>query len=194
MSLAKPDRVTADEFLPWAMRQPERYELVDGRIVRAMTGARQSHSVVVANIVASFVPQLKRSGCRTTASDTAVRTSAYGIRYPDVVIDCGPSDPSALAASEPRIIVEVTSRSTSAIDATDKLDEYKALASVQAIVLVEPDVVSVKVYRRAGGRWTAEWFASLDDSVPFPEVGAVLSLSDLYDTLEPGKRPPLQPL
>lgn len=193
MSLGKVERVTVDEFVPWAMRQRERYELVDGRIVRAMTGVRQSHNVVISNIVMSIGPQLKRSRCRTTASDMAVRTSKQGIRYPDVVVDCGPPDPSALTASEPRIIVEVTSRSTSAIDASDKLDEYKALARVQAIVLVEPDVVSVKVYRRDGEGWTPEWYASLGDSVPFPEVGAVLPLSDLYDTLEPGHRPPLHP-
>lgn len=59
-------------------------------------------------------------------------------------------------------------------------------------MLVEPEVVSVKVYRRdMQGRWTVERFDDLEQTVELAEVGAALSLSGIYDTLEPKARPRL---
>ena len=36
-------RMTADEFIPWAMNQPKRYELVGGEVV-AMSPERVGHT------------------------------------------------------------------------------------------------------------------------------------------------------
>ncbi|MBC8129772.1 MAG: Uma2 family endonuclease, partial [Rhizobiaceae bacterium] len=141
------ERVSAPAFLRWVMTQQERFELVDGQIVRMMAGARQSHNVVTSNLVVALSPSAKRQGCRTTSSDTAVGTGPRSIRFPDVVVDCGPSDPTAVKASRPTLVVEVASPGTSAIDTTDKLDEYQAHEDIRVIVFVDPDVVSVKVYR-----------------------------------------------
>ena len=72
----------------------------------------------------------------------------------------------------------------------DKIDEYRAHADIQVIMLVEPDVISVKVYRRdVHALWNVEKYDSLDQSVDLPEVGAFVGLRDVYDTLEPKSRP-----
>ncbi|MCE7027605.1 Uma2 family endonuclease [Jiella sp. CBK1P-4] len=173
--------------------QQERFELVDGRIFRMMTGAKQSHNVVTANIVATLLPQARSGGCRTTSSDTAVRTGPATVRYPDVVVDCGPSDPDALEASPPTLVVEVASPETSAIDATDKLDEYRAHGDLRLILFVDPDVMSVKLYRRGGdGRWDVERYGDRAMVVGLPEIGASLALGDIYATLDPSPRPRLR--
>ena len=193
MTIQKPERMSATAFLTWASAQEERFELVDGRIVRMMTGAKQSHNVAAMNVAAALLPQARRSGCRTTASDTAVRTSPGGIRYPDVVVDCGPMERDALEASRPVLIVEVASPGTTEIDATDKLDEYQARGDIRLILFVDPDVVSVKLYRQDHeGLWQVEKYDSLDQSIELPEVGAVLALGDIYATLDPELRPPLR--
>ncbi|MBP0615833.1 Uma2 family endonuclease [Jiella mangrovi] len=193
MALQEEARISADAFLAWAATREERFELVDGRIVRMMTGAKQSHNVVTANIVAALLPQARRGGCRTTASDTAVRTSAAGIRYPDVVVDCGPSDPDAIEASCPAMVVEVASPGTSAIDATDKLDEYQSHPDVRLILFVDPDVLSLKLYRRdIEGRWRVEKYGVLDETIPLPEIGGSLAVAEIYATLDPAPGPSLR--
>ena len=188
------DRISAEEFLEWASAQEERFELVDGRIVRMMTGAKQSHNVAATNVTAALLPQARRSGCRTTASDTAVCTGLGGIRYPDVVVDCGPKEPDALKASRPVLVVEVASPRTSTMDATDKLDEYRAQGDIRLILLVDPDVVSVKLYRYDDdeGAWQIEKYDALDQTIALPEISASLALADIYATLDPVVRPALR--
>lgn len=192
MGIPEYGRVSSDEFLDWIGRQDDRYELVEGVPVRLMAGAKQSHNVATSNIVVALAPSAKAKGCRTTSSDTAVKTGEFGVRYPDVVVDCGPPDPSAKAAIRPALVVEVSSPGTSAVDLTDKMDEYRNHEDIQVIMLVEPDEILVKVYRRdLHGQWNVERYDQLDQSVALPEVDAEISLADIYDTLEPRTRPRL---
>lgn len=193
MEYLEPKRVSADDFLGWIVDQDRRFELVDGYVVEMMAGARQAHNVVVSNIVMSVGPQAKRGGCRTTSSDTAVKTGPESVRYPDVVVDRGPPDAFAMAAGSATLVVEVSSPGTSEIDATDKLDEYQRHETIRLIMLADPGLVSLKLYRRdEAGQWHAEKYDDLDQSIDLPEIGSALSLRDVYDTLEPRSRPRLQ--
>lgn len=186
-------RVTAEAFLDWVCGQDGHFELVDGYVVEMMAGAKQAHNVAVSNIVMAIGPQAKKGGCRTTASDTAVQTGAHGVRFPDVVVDCGPPDPSALIAAAPTLVVEVSSPGTSQIDTTDKLDEYQRHAAIRLILFVDPGLVSVKLYRRdETGVWHAEKYDDPEQEIDLPEIGSVLSVRDIYDTLEPKPRPRLR--
>jgi Uma2 family endonuclease len=192
MGVPEDREMSAAEFLEWIGRQAERHELAGGVPLRMMAGAKQSHNVVTSNIVVALAPSAKRQGCRTTSSDTAVRTGNFSVRYPDVVIDCGPPDPTAREAAQPTLIAEVSSPGTLAVDLTDKLEEYQALPTLNVIMLVEPDVVSVKLYRRdANRRWIVEKFDHLEQVIALPEAGAQIAMSDIYDTLEPKARPRL---
>jgi Uma2 family endonuclease len=181
--------MTATEFFDWIGRQSEPYELVDGMPVRRMAGASQSHNVATSNIVSALAPSAKTKGCRTTSSETAFRIGQYGVRYPDVVVDCGPPDPSAREAIRPTVVVEISSPGTSAIDLTDKIDGYQAHNDIQVIMLVEPDVISIKVYRRdVHGLWSVEKYDELEQFVDLSVVGSSVPLRDIYNTLEPKSR------
>jgi Uma2 family endonuclease len=180
------DRVSAEDFLEWVLYQEGRFELVDGYVIEMMAGAKQGHNVVVSNIVSSLGPQSKSGGCRTTSSDTAVQTLASTIRYPDIVVDCGPPDPDAMVAESPTLVVEVSSPDTSSVDITDKLDEYQHHPAVRLIMFVEPSTVLVKLYRRdSEGTWGPEKYDDLASVIDMPEIGASLALSEIYDTLMP---------
>lgn len=193
MEVPEQARVSAEAFLDWVFEQDGRFELVGGNVVEAMAGARQGHNVAVSNIVLSLGPQAKIGSCRTTASDTAVQTGADAIRFPDVVVDCGPPDPTARVAGNPTLVVEVSSPGTSQVDTTDKLDEYPRHRAIRLIMFVEPDVVSVKLYRRdESGTWNAEKYEDLEDTIDLPEIGSSLPLREIYDTLEPRQGPRLQ--
>jgi len=192
MQAMEHDRVSAEDFLEWILNQEGRFELVDGYVIEMMAGAKQGHNVVVSNIVSSLGPQSKAGGCRTTSSDTAVQTLASTIRYPDIVVDCGPPDPDAMVAESPTLVVEVSSPGTSSVDTTDKLDEYREHPAVRLIMFVEPSSVLVKLYRRdSEGAWWSEKYDDLANVIHMPEIGASLELSEIYDTLMPRNRPRL---
>lgn len=192
MDALRQDQVSVDDFLAWIADRDGRFELVDGRILM-MAGATVRHNIVANNITVALTPMAKRYGCRSSTSDMAVRTGVNSLRYPDVMVDCGPPDYDALIASSPTVIVEVSSPGTAQVDAVVKLDEYRRLPTVQAVIQVEPDFVLVSVHRRGSGAdWQTEIYESLDDVIALPALGGSLALADIYDTLSVKPRPRVQ--
>jgi hypothetical protein len=55
---------STDEFFAWQENQPDRYELVDGRPLKMMAGAKNVHDDIVVNLIAELREQLRGSGCR----------------------------------------------------------------------------------------------------------------------------------
>lgn len=130
--------VTADEFLE--MDFGDRKAELDNGVIRMMAGGTRRHAEVSFNIALALGVRLRGSGCKPYTSDMAARTHGLSIRYPDVTVYCGregPEHDDDKSADDPRIIFEVLSGSTARTDLTVKLIEYKALPSVDAIVLVD---------------------------------------------------------
>lgn len=176
--------LTPEEFFAWQEDQEERYELVDGVPVplRGMTGASNAHDAVVVNTIVSLGNQLRGGPCRVATADTAIRTGIRNIRRPDVTVECAPIDPRSYEAHAPRLVVEVLSPSTRHIDRIRKLEEYKRLPTLTMIMFLEPDLPQVLLLRRSErGEWRDESFRGLDAAVPLAELGASLSLRDIYE-------------
>ena len=191
MEAASQPKLTVDEFFEAISGADERYELING-VAYAMAGAKEGHNVICSNVLVAIAPAGKKSGCRTTSSDTAVQTGPDTVRYPDVVVDSGPPDPSAKMASRPTVIVEVTSPGTSFVDYGDKLREYQRLESVDTVMQIESEFVLVKVHRRqSDGTWTDETIEDFGVAIPIPSIGASITLDDVYDTLDLRPRPRL---
>lgn len=180
-----------EEFFAWVVHQEGRFELVNGEI-RMMTGARRQHNIVKDNVAFALHAQTRQRGCSTTTSDTGIKTGDRTVRYPDVVVDCGPSKPDDMFATSPSILIEVSSPSTRNIDVVVKLGEYQALASVEIIMQVEPDVALVTVYRRSAEGWLFERYDSLDAEIDIPMLETTLPLRSVYDGVEVKPRPSLQ--
>jgi Uma2 family endonuclease len=191
MEARRHELVSVEQFIDWVIHQEGRYELVGGE-VRMMTGATNRHNDVKNNVTVALTPAAKRSGCRATTSDTGIRTGERSLRYPDVVIDCGPKSPDATAATAPAIIVEVSSPGTRESDITVKLWEYQHLVSAQVIIQIEPDVVFVAVHRRGPAGWQVETHEDLDTVIDLPQIQAGLSLRDVYDGVDAKLRAKLQ--
>ena len=191
MEAASQPKLTVDEFFEAISGADERYELING-VAYAMAGAKEGHNVICSNVLVAIAPAGKKSGCRTTSSDTSVQTGPDTVRYPDVVVDCGPPDPSAKMPSRPTVIVEVTSPGTSFVDYGDKLREYQRLESVDTVIQIESEFVLVKVHRRqSDGTWTDETIEDFGVAIPIPSIGASITLDDVYDTLDLRPRPRL---
>jgi Uma2 family endonuclease len=181
--------MTPEEFFAWERGRDGLYELVDGvpvPHVKMMTGASVRHDGVVVNIIAALATKLRGGACRPTTDDIALRTKIRTIRRPDVTVDCGPLAPDAYESGEPKLVVEVLSPSTTDIDRFRKLEEYKLHPSLAYILLVETRAAKAILYRRVGGAWETEPYEGLDATIALPEIGADLTMAEIYEGLPLG--------
>lgn len=178
--------MTPEDLFVWQRDQDELYELVDGHPVprhRMMTGASMQHDRATVNIIGTLYAQLRGKPCRPTTADISIRTSIRGQRWPDVMVECAPLVPDTYEVLEPRLVVEVASPSTTTIDQTRKVEEYKRHPTLAYILLVETLKPQALLYRRSGEGWDIETFESLQAVVDLSDAGATLSLADIYDGL-----------
>lgn len=186
--MAEPVRkkMTVEEFFEWQERQDRNYELVDGAPVlfhKAMTGASRRHDMITVNAIANLHRQLRGKPCRPGTSDQSVRTWR-GTRRPDVSIDCGRGNDRSLETAEPRVVIEVLSPSTMRYDLFQKLDEYKQVATIRVILLVDTEKPRVTVWRRGADGWGFHEESGLAAVIDLAEVEAALPLAELFEGLE----------
>ena len=130
----KPPRMTADEFIAWAMEQPEgeRYELVAGEVV-AMAPERVAHCACEG----ARRPRPRRRDRTRRPGVRSVHATAWPSRSrptrctsPTRMVRCGPPVPDdTVKMADPIIVVEVLSPSTGAHDAGAKLGGYFRMPS-----------------------------------------------------------------
>ena len=181
MADAAPRHWSVSEFFDWQARQTKRYELVDGFPLEMMGGARNAHDLIVVNVLASLRTQLRGTGCRPFTADGAVETQPGQIRRPDIGVDCGKWEPDAMKAGAPKLVAEVLSPTTRDFDTFRKLEEYKGIASLEWILLIEPNAPQVTVWRRDADGWSESLFEGLKAQVEMAEAGLSLPLAAIYE-------------
>lgn len=140
-------RMTSNEFIAWAMQQPEteHYELVAGEVV-AMAPERAGHGRAKGRIFRRIAEAIETAclPCEAYVDRMAVEIDANTVYGPDVVVRCGtPLPDKALKLSDPIILVEVRSPSTGYRDAGAKLEDYFRLPSVRHYLIVKTENRSV---------------------------------------------------
>ena len=174
-----------EEFFSWQERQDERYELVNGRPLKLMAGAKNVHDDIVMNFAMALGPQARRSGCRPFSGDGAVETYPGQIRRPDFGVDCGRRDREGYTAAAPRLVVEVLSPSTRDLPTIRKVEDYKSLPGLDYILLVEPNTPEVRVWSRDEAReWRETEVTDLEAAIPLPSLSATLEMRAIYEGVE----------
>jgi Uma2 family endonuclease len=138
-----PARMTADEFIAWAMEQPEgrHYELAAGEVV-AMAAERSAHALTKSHVWRRLTEAVEAAGlaCDVYPDGMAVEIDAATVYEPDALVRCGPRlDDDAVKLNDPVIVVEVLSPSTRARDAGAKLADYFRLPSVRHYLIVRTE-------------------------------------------------------
>ncbi|WP_244473000.1 Uma2 family endonuclease [Methylobacterium sp. Leaf100] len=78
--------------------------------------------------------------------------------------------PDTDEAREPRLVVEVASPSTTTIDQTRKVEEYKRHPTLTTILLVETVTPQALLYRRGADGWEIETFEGLEAAIDLPDI------------------------
>jgi Uma2 family endonuclease len=159
-----------------------KHEFFNGEIY-AMAGGTPEHAALIMAIGAALVTQLRGGTCRVFSSDLRVRVLATGLAtYPDVTVVCGElrTDPgSALIAVNPKILIEVLSDSTASYDRGEKLEQYKQIESLHAVLLFSQTSRRVELHERTERGFRTEVITD-EQRVLLPSIGAELSLASVY--------------
>ena len=173
---------TVEEFFAWQENQVDRYELVDGLPLRMMAGASAAHVQVSVNVIGQLYIQLRGTRCRPFHGDGSVQTKPGQIRRPDIGVDCSPLIPDSYSSSGPRMVGVVLSPTTRAFDMLRKIEEYKRMAGLQRILLIEPNKPEVAIWVRSdAGEWQYGLSEGLASDIAMPEIGVVLKMADIYE-------------
>jgi Uma2 family endonuclease len=154
MNVALPRRLTVDQFLAWAVRQPEgKYELVDGVVVMQQS-QKWGHSKVKLEVAMVLREAIRKAGvaCYMASDGPTVRISKHKAFVPDALVAPLP-EPNweSLEVADPVIVVEVLSPSTARLDETTKLDGYFQVPSVRHYLIVDPDTQTITHHKRGRG-------------------------------------------
>jgi Uma2 family endonuclease len=172
-------RMSLEEFLAWEVTQEARFEFVGGQ-AWMMAGGTDRHDEVRGNIFSSLHGALAGKPCRVRLDIKAVCPNGRS-RYPDVAVDCGPKNATAVHLAAPTVIVEVLSPSTRSTDYLVKTLDYASIPTVDTYLIVDPDEPRVDVLRRVDGRLElADQAVGLDAVIELPSVGVSLALRDVY--------------
>src|SRR5215813_3061252 len=146
-------RMSVDEFLAWADRQPGRYELHNG-VVYAMSPEGAGHAKVKFAVQTALAAGIQNRGlpCHMAPDGMTIRVDDTTAYEPDAVVYCRPElPPRAVEVPNPVILVEVLSPSTRRIDATAKLAGYFRLPSLAHYLIVDPDEWLIIHHARGAG-------------------------------------------
>lgn len=171
------------DYLAWERTQPTKHEFHLGEVF-AMAGGSPRHNFLSGAMIAELRAALRGKSCHVLTSDQ--RIAAEQDRryvYADAVVVCGqmktePGTSDVLA--NPRVIVEVLSRSTETYDRGEKWEAYQRLPSLTDYLLVAQTSVRVEHYQReADGSWryrvlTAGYTVALAN-------GATMALDAVYE-------------
>ena len=153
-------------------------------MIRLMAGGTLDHSTIGGNLFAALRSRLQGGPCRVFGEGAKVTTPQASM-YPDVVVTCARFDPKSTVVPEPKLVVEVLSRSTEDFDRGRKWVHYQELDSLRYYVLVSQDEVRVEVYARGDQEWGYTVLTALGDTLRIADIHVELPLAEIYEGSSP---------
>lgn len=197
MSTMPKQRFTPQEYLARERVALDKHEYYQGEIF-AMSGASKEHVRISGNIYRRLANQLDGHPCEPFNSDMRVKVSATGLyTYPDITVACDPAfeDAHVDVLLNPKVIIEVLSRSTWRHDREWKFRHYQQLPSVEGIIFVAQDAPSVEHFiRQEGALWLFANAYSLESTLAIDSIGCQLPLAQIYQGVEFPPPPTLEEL
>jgi Uma2 family endonuclease len=171
--------VSKAEYLSFERDSTIRHEWVGG-VLFAKTGTSGVHNRLAIELVSRILPEAKRHGCRSYASDMRLMTDTAGY-YPDVMVACG-EQVNTYFENTPCLLVEVLSPSTRDIDQREKRAAYFAIETLQHYLVVHQDQPRIEHHWRTEQGWELEVVGPID-TIRLTCPPMVLAVGELFDGL-----------
>lgn len=172
--------LTPAEFLAWEQRQPDRHELVGGRVY-VMSGGTERHELMTTHLYSLLAAGAASQRCRAFHATRKLQVASGDLYYPDVMVSCGGAADVQFEA-DATVLVEVLSPSTRGQDRREKVRAYGTLPSITHYVVVEPDLRRIEV-ARWDSRHELTW-TTLGPGDQLHTPYGVWGVDDIYDPVD----------
>jgi len=182
MSLPAAKPMTLADFLAWEDSAEGRYELIGGSAV-AMAAPSRAHQIIAVNFARRLAEALdSRPPCSANSeAPIALPDRDDTCHVADLAVTYTPHQPNQKLVPDPVVIVEILSPSTEKKDRKVKLPDYRAIPSVQEIMLVDQEPFYCEVHHRLdGGRWLTDLLRTPEARLRLPSLGFDHPLSAIY--------------
>ena len=150
-----------------------------------MSEASFVYNGLFSNTFGELTVKLKGKGCRASGSDLRIhipKNSLY--TYPDISVICGEresTDDKFDTATNPTVLFEILSPSTSKYDRIIKFDLYRDIVSLKEYIMLNSEKILVlKHVRNSDNSWLMTVYESLEDIFSIQSINIDLKLSDIY--------------
>lgn len=181
-------RYTPTEYLDQEIVSDLRHEYLNGDIV-PMTGGTPEHNQILLNLAGAMNSRLAEQPYRIFAADQRLWVPQAKIyTYPDIMVVQG-----ALAyqtgrrdmITNPMMIVEVLSDSTSNYDRGGKFAAYRSIPSFVEYALVDQYSPHIEHHVKTGPKqWLLQEYDGLDTTLSLANLEFTILLRDLYNKVQ----------
>ncbi|NCS43091.1 MAG: Uma2 family endonuclease [Microcystis aeruginosa G11-09] len=181
------DKITYSfaEYLQLEETAAYKNEYQDGEIV-PMTGGTTDHNKIALNFAAYLKFALKGQKYNIFIGDLKLWIAQYRqATYPDVMLIEGEPiyyETGKTTVTNPRLIVEVLSKSTQNYDQGDKFLYYRSLPEFQEYILISQSRPYVMQYNKTEeNKWLLTEYEGENASLSLTSVNFALSFQEIYE-------------
>lgn len=178
--------MSLDDFEELLLDKPdhEKWELIGGRVIRGMVGARWEHKQIVLNLVLALNNHFRaqKSVCRAFDETFWLKERTLDLgTFPDVMVFCRKLMEGATSIHDPVALFEVLSGGTQKRDRYEKWALYQKLPSLQHYVLVERDRPYIDIFSRQDQEWAGyRALEGFDKALYLPAIEFEMPMADVY--------------
>jgi len=181
-------RISVEEYLALENPSETKHEYYRGEIF-ATAGATFTHNRIFSNLFPRLADLLEGKPCEVFGSDLRIRIDAADLTtYPDILVVCGgpqvhPIDDRAV--TNPRLIIEILSKSTENYDRGAKFELYQSLESFSEYVLIyQNQAKAIHYVRQNDGRWAYQLVVGTESQLDLESIGVAIPLAVIYRNVE----------
>lgn len=179
---------TPEEYLALEEAADYKSEYIDGEII-PMAGGTVNHNRITGNIYAALNFAFKQQDYEVFMSDIRLWIPEKRMyTYPDVMIISGKPEffnNRQDVVLNPRVIIEVLSKSTQDYDREDKFQAYRTISTFQEYLHIDQTQIRVEQYFKTGKKqWSLREYDAEDQAIAFNTVAWEISLADLYNKVK----------
>lgn len=180
--------MTVEDYLIREEKSEIRHEFYNGQVY-AMAGGTVNHNRLIRRVsnMLEGQPSLNRCGIFSENIKVDVMQGVY-MPYPDVVVTCHPFDLRGdnTVVRQPRLLIEVLSKSTASHDRGFKWLRYRRMPSLWYYMLIDQYTMTVELFSRI--EETDEWINTIyehpNDILVLPRLNCELPVNDIYADIE----------
>ena len=177
-----------EEYLALEEAADYKSDYIDGQIL-PMAGGSTNHNQTAGNVYAELNFAFKKLDYRVFMSDVRLWIPKKRIyTYPDVMVIAGEPDyynNRTDTITNPKIIIEVLSKSTQGYDRSGKFETYRTIPTFEEYLLFDQTKVYVEHFSKTEAkRWLFREYDESDEAIELSSVDFQIFLADAYNKVK----------